>query len=44
VRHDVTPDEWRTEYRLVDDVSVPGGAVTVASRWVTPAGGAVTEA
>lgn len=44
VRHDVTPDEWRTEYRFVDDVTVPGGSVTTASRWVTPAGGAVTEA
>ncbi|HEX6312700.1 MAG TPA: alkaline phosphatase D family protein, partial [Acidimicrobiia bacterium] len=44
VRHDVTPGEWRTEYRLVDDVTVPGSAVTVASRWLTPDGGAVAEA
>lgn len=44
VRHDVTPDEWRSEYRLVDDVTVEGSAVTTATRWVTPAGGTVTEA
>ncbi|MGH9050983.1 MAG: alkaline phosphatase D family protein, partial [Acidimicrobiia bacterium] len=44
VRHDVTPDEWRTEYRFVDDATVQGSAVTTASRWVTPAGGTVMEA
>jgi alkaline phosphatase D len=44
VRHDVTTDEWRTEYRFVDDAAVPGSAVTTATRWVTPAGGSVMEA
>ncbi len=44
VRHEVTSDEWRTEYRFVDDATLPTSAVRTATRWVTPTGGVVTEA
>jgi len=44
VRHDVTPDEWRTEYRLVDDVLVEGSPVASASSWVIGRGGRLDEA
>jgi len=33
VLHEVDADRWVAAYRLVDDVSVPGAPVRVASRW-----------
>ncbi len=39
VHHDVRPNEWRTDYRLADDITVPGAPVTTASSWVVRHGG-----
>jgi alkaline phosphatase D len=39
VRHEVTPDEWTAEYRLVDDGLVPGSAVQTAATFTVDAGG-----
>lgn len=33
VRHQVTPDEWHAEYRLVDNALVEGSVVRRATRW-----------
>ena len=44
VFHDVRPDEWRTDYRLVDDVTVPDAPVTTASSWVLRHGGNLEQA
>ncbi len=33
VRHDITSDRWKAEYRLVDDALVQGSAVRRAARW-----------
>lgn len=44
VRHEVTPDEWRTEYRLVDDVTVANAPVRSASQWVYRRDGALERA
>ncbi|HUV11195.1 MAG TPA: alkaline phosphatase D family protein, partial [Acidimicrobiia bacterium] len=44
VRHDVTPADWRAEYRLVDDARVEGSPVTSASSWVIGPGGQIDEA
>ena len=44
VLHDVRPDEWRADYRLVDDVTVEGAAVTTASSWSVGHGGALDAA
>jgi alkaline phosphatase D len=43
-RHVVTPDEWRAEFREVDDATVQGSPVGVGRTWVVPDGGTVTEA
>lgn len=43
LRHDITPDEWRTQFRLVEDATLPESAITVASDWVIPAGGTLTQ-
>ncbi|MSO78986.1 MAG: hypothetical protein EXQ79_05210 [Acidimicrobiia bacterium] len=39
VYHDVRPNEWRADYRLADDITVPGAPVTTASSWVVSHGG-----
>ena len=44
VRCEVTPDEWRTDYRFVADVTDPGSTVTTAKSWVVEAGGTVHPA
>ncbi|MEX1007452.1 MAG: alkaline phosphatase D family protein [Acidimicrobiia bacterium] len=44
VLHDVRPDEWRADYRLVDNVLVQGAPVTTASSWVVRHGGKLDEA
>ncbi len=38
VRHEITADRWTAEYRLVDDATVEGGAVTTVTTWVVEAG------
>ena len=43
-RHEVTPTEWRADYREVDDATVPDSAVAVSTSWVLPDGGQVTQA
>ncbi len=44
VRHDVTPNQWSSEYRLVDDARVEDSPVTSASSWVIGRGGRLDEA
>ncbi|MGI9600423.1 MAG: alkaline phosphatase D family protein [Acidimicrobiales bacterium] len=44
VKHTVTRDSWRADYRLVDDAMVPDSPVTTASSWVLPKGGTVAPA
>jgi alkaline phosphatase D len=44
VRHEVTPSEWRAEFRLVDDANMKDSPVATASRWAVPAGAAVARA
>jgi len=44
VRHDVTPDAWHAEYRLVDDARTEGSPVTSASSWAIEPGGRLEEA
>ncbi|MDW3220734.1 MAG: alkaline phosphatase D family protein [Acidimicrobiales bacterium] len=40
-RHEITPTEWRADFREVEDATVPGTAVEVATSWVLPDGGTV---
>ncbi|MEZ5168214.1 MAG: alkaline phosphatase D family protein [Acidimicrobiales bacterium] len=42
-RHDVTPQEWRAEFREVADALVEGSPVEVSTTWVVPDGGVVTQ-
>ena len=44
VRCTLTRDEWRADYRLVDDNLVDDSNVRTATSWVIPAGGRVEEA
>ena len=44
VKHTVTADEWRADYRHVDDATVEGSPVQTATSWVVPRGGALTRA
>jgi alkaline phosphatase D len=44
VRCTVSRDEWRADYRLVDDNLVDGSEVRTATSWVIPTGGTVGEA
>jgi alkaline phosphatase D len=44
VKHTVTNDEWRADYRHVDDVTVVGSPVQTATSWVVPRGAAVAPA
>ena len=37
VRHEITPDEWLAEYRLVDDGLVPGSPVQRAATFTVDA-------
>jgi alkaline phosphatase D len=39
VRHEITPDEWRAEYRLVDNGLVPGSPVQTAATFTVDADG-----
>ena len=41
VLHEITPDEWRTTYRFVDDPAVDGGTVSDGARFRIPSGGSV---
>lgn len=41
VKHTVTADAWRADYRHVDDATVLGSAVQTATSWVLPRGGAI---
>lgn len=43
VKHTVTADQWRADYRHVDDVTVTGSPVQTATSWVVPRGGALTQ-
>lgn len=43
VKHTVTREEWRADYRHVDDATVVGSPVQTATSWVVPRGGSVTE-
>ena len=43
VKHTVTSDEWRADYRHVDDATVQGSPVQTATSWVVPRGGALTQ-
>ena len=43
VLHDVRPDEWRADYRLVDTVTVEGAPVTTASSWAVQHGGRLDQ-
>jgi alkaline phosphatase D len=38
VRATITPDAWTTDYRVVDDVTKPGGKVSTAASFVVEAG------
>ncbi len=42
--HDITPQEWRTQFRLVDDATRTDSPITVASDWVIEAGGPLIRA
>jgi alkaline phosphatase D len=44
VLHEITPDEWRTTYRFVDDPTVEGGTVSDGARFVVRPGQAVEAA
>ena len=44
VKHTVTTDEWRADYRHVDDVTVAGSPVRTAASWVVPRGGGLVPA
>lgn len=44
VKHTVTSEEWRADYRHVDDVRVEGSAVQTATSWRVPRGGGVEPA
>lgn len=44
VKHTVTSDEWRADYRHVDDATVVGSAVETATSWVVPRGEGVSPA
>lgn len=41
VRHVVTPNEWRAEYRLVDDALVDGSPVRSAAKWTVDRDGEI---
>ncbi len=43
VKHTVTADEWRADYRHVDDVKIAGSPVRTERSWVVPRGGTVQE-
>lgn len=38
VRATITPENWTTDYRVVDDVTQPGGQVSTAATYVVEAG------
>lgn len=42
--HEITPQEWRTQFRLVDDFTQAGSPLTVASEWSVPAGASLLPA
>jgi alkaline phosphatase D len=42
-RHEVTPSEWRADYREVEDATVEGTPVEVSTSWVLPDGGTVEQ-
>ncbi|MEM7143448.1 MAG: alkaline phosphatase D family protein [Actinomycetota bacterium] len=42
--HEITPTEWRADYREVDDATVEASPVAVATSWVLPDGGTVEQA
>lgn len=44
VRHEVSPTEWSTEYRFVDDPADAASGVSTGARWHLPAGGQVERA
>ena len=44
VKHTVTADEWRADYRHVDNAQVLGSPVQTATSWVVPRGGGVVQA
>jgi len=44
VKHTVTTDEWRADYRHVDSVTAPNAAVQTATSWVVPRGGRLSAA
>ena len=44
VKHTVTTDEWRADYRHVDDAKIAGSPVRTATSWVVPRGGGVVPA
>ncbi len=43
VRCEVTPDGWRSDYRLVASVGQPGAPIATAASFVTPAGQSLIE-
>lgn len=43
-RHEVTPAEWRAEYREVEDATVADSPIATSTTWVLPDGGTVVEA
>ena len=44
VLHEITPDQWQTTYRFVDDPTVEGGTVSDGARFVVRPGQAVERA
>ena len=43
VHHIVSEDEWRADYRHVDDATVPDSPVSTATSWSLPRGGAIEQ-
>ncbi len=43
VHHRITADEWRADYRHVDDWRIAGSPSQTATSWVVPSGGSVAQ-